>query len=69
MPTTKSPLRRPQRRCHVRRAERGQMLVLFALLIVPVTFVIGVIAVDASFWQSERRRSQTAAVLAALASS
>jgi hypothetical protein len=48
-------------------AERGQMLMVFALLIVPVTLVVGMVAVDASFWQSERRRAQSAADMAAMA--
>jgi hypothetical protein len=50
-----------------RRGERGQMLIVFALLIAPVTFAIGVVAVDASVWQSERRGAQKDADLAALA--
>lgn len=47
--------------------ERGQMLLIFALLIVPVTFAIGAVAVDASMWQSERRGAYKDADLAALA--
>jgi len=47
--------------------ECGQMILLFALLIVPVTFVVAAVAVDASMWQSERRGSQKDADLAALA--
>ncbi len=47
--------------------QRGQMLIIFALLIAPVTFAIGVVAVDASMWQSERRGAQKDADLAALA--
>jgi hypothetical protein len=43
------------------------MLIMFALLIVPVTFAVGVVAVDASMWQSERRGAQKDADLAALA--
>jgi uncharacterized membrane protein len=43
------------------------MLIIFALLIVPVTFVMGAVAVDASLWQSERRGAQKDADLAALA--
>jgi len=49
------------------RRERGQMLIVFALIVVPVTFAIGVVAVDASMWQSERRGAQKDADLAALA--
>lgn len=47
--------------------ERGQMLLVFALLIVPVTFAIGAVAVDAALWQSERRGAQKDADLSALA--
>ncbi len=49
------------------RREAGQMLIVFALLIVPVTFAIGAVAVDASLWQSERRGAQKDADYAALA--
>ena len=48
-------------------AERGQMLIIFALIIVPITFALGAVAVDASVWQSERRGAQKDADLAALA--
>jgi uncharacterized membrane protein len=48
-------------------SERGQMLMTFALLVVPVTFVLGAVAVDASMWQSERRGAQKDADLASLA--
>lgn len=50
-----------------RRGQRGQMLIVFALVIVPVSLVIGVVAVDASMWQSERRGAQKDADLSALA--
>ena len=43
------------------------MLIIFALVIVPVALVIGVVAVDASMWQSERRGAQKDADLSALA--
>lgn len=43
------------------------MIVVFALLVVPVTFAIGAVMVDASLWQSERRGAQKDADLAALA--
>jgi hypothetical protein len=49
------------------RRERGQMLMVFALLIMPVSFVVGAVAVDASLWQSERRGAYKDADLAALA--
>lgn len=58
-PGIRSWIRRPR--------ERGQMIILFALLFVPVTVIIGVVAVDASMWQSERRGAQKDADLAALA--
>jgi len=48
------------------RGERGQMLVFFALLIVPVTFVLSAVVVDASLWQSERRGAYKDADLATL---
>ena len=38
--------------------ERGQMIIIFAVLFVPVTVIIGAVAVDASMWQSERRGAQ-----------
>jgi hypothetical protein len=50
-----------------RRGERGQMIMVFALLIVPITFLLGAVAVDASVWQSERRGAHKDADLAALA--
>jgi hypothetical protein len=50
-----------------RRSERGHMIILFAMLIVPVSFALGVVAVDASLWQSERRGAQKDADLSALA--
>ena len=50
-----------------RRGERGQMLMMFALLVVPITFILGAVAVDASVWQSERRGAQKDADLSALA--
>ena len=34
------------------------MLIVFALLVVPVSLAIGVVAVDVSMWQSERRGAQ-----------
>ncbi|HET6615647.1 MAG TPA: pilus assembly protein TadG-related protein [Dehalococcoidia bacterium] len=43
------------------------MLLIFALVVVPVTAGLGVVAVDASMWQSERRGAQKDADLAALA--
>lgn len=50
-----------------RRGQRGQMLIIFALVIVPVSLVVGVMAVDVSAFQSERRGAQKDADLAALA--
>jgi hypothetical protein len=43
------------------------MLMVFALLVVPITFVLGAVAVDASVWQSERRGAQKDADLSAVA--
>jgi hypothetical protein len=43
------------------------MIMMFALLVVPITFVLGAVAVDASLWQSERRGAQKDADLASLA--
>jgi hypothetical protein len=43
------------------------MLIIFVMLIVPITFAVGVVAVDASMWQSERRGAQKDADNAALA--
>lgn len=60
-------LRRALRASARDRGERGQTLMIFALLVFPVTFLVGAVAVDASFWQSERRGAQTDADLAALA--
>ena len=50
-----------------KRGERGQMIMTFALLVVPITFLLGAVAVDASLWQSERRGAQKDADLASLA--
>lgn len=47
--------------------ELGQTVLIFAMLVFPVTMVIGVVAVDAGMWQSERRGAQKDADLAALA--
>jgi hypothetical protein len=47
--------------------ERGQMLLVVAMLIVPISFALGAVAVDATMWQSERRGAQKDADLAALA--
>ena len=49
------------------RADRGQMVLVFMLIVLPVTTVVGAVAVDASLWQSERRGAQTDAELSALA--
>jgi hypothetical protein len=57
----------PWRRVRAKRSERGQMLIVFAMIIMPVSFAVGVVAVDASLWQSERRGAQKDADLAALA--
>ncbi len=43
------------------------MLIIFAMIIVPVTAGVGVVAVDASMWQSERRGAQKDADFSALA--
>jgi hypothetical protein len=43
------------------------MLIIFAMLVVPITFTIGAVAVDASMWQSERRGAHKDADLSALA--
>ncbi len=55
--------------CDARRhqSQRGQMLIIFALLIVPVSLALAAVAIDASLWQSERRGAQKDADLAALA--
>jgi hypothetical protein len=50
-----------------RRDERGQMLIVIALMVVPLTFVLAAIVVDVSMWQSERRGAQKDADLASLA--
>jgi len=49
------------------RGERGQMLIVFALIVVPVSFLLAAVAVDTSAWQSERRGAQKDADMAALA--
>lgn len=54
------------RRIASRRLERGQMM-LIMLLVVSVTAVLGVIAIDAGMWQSERRGAQKDIDLAVLA--
>jgi hypothetical protein len=56
--------------CHTRTTgdgERGQMLIVFAFVIVPASFVIAAVVIDASIWQSERTGAQKDADLAALA--
>lgn len=55
------------RRWGTKRGERGQMLIVFAMIIVPVSLAVGVVAVDASMWQSERRGAQKDSDLSALA--
>jgi Flp pilus assembly protein TadG len=45
-------------RARFEHGERGQMLLIFAMLIMPISFAIGVVAVDASVWTSERRGAQ-----------
>ena len=50
-----------------RKREQGQTLIIFALLIAPISFAVGVVAVDGSAWVSERRGAQKDADLAALA--
>ena len=47
--------------------ERGQTLLVVALMVVPVSFVMGLVVVDAGVWTSERRGAQKDADLAALA--
>ncbi|MEX0749830.1 MAG: Tad domain-containing protein [Dehalococcoidia bacterium] len=59
--------RRVRARARWSRGERGQMIMMFALLVVPITFVLGAVAVDASIWQSERRGAYKDADLSALA--
>lgn len=49
-----------------RRSERGQMLIVM-LLVGTLTAVLGVVAVDAGLWQSERRGAQKDVDLAVLA--
>jgi len=56
-----------RRLCHRPRSQRGQVLIVFAMIIVPVTLVLGVVAVDVSAWQSERRGAQKDADYSALA--
>jgi hypothetical protein len=51
----------------LRGRDRGQMLVVIALVVIPVSLVLSAVAVDASVWQSERRGAQKDADLAALA--
>jgi hypothetical protein len=43
------------------------MIMIIALLVIPVTFLVGVVAVDASLWQSERRGAQKDSDFSALA--
>jgi hypothetical protein len=54
-------------RARTRRGERGQMIMIIALLVTTVTFLIGVVAVDAGMWQSERRGAQKDVDFSALA--
>jgi hypothetical protein len=56
-----------KRLTRVLRRDRGQMVLIFALVIVPITALVGVVAVDAAVWQSERRGAQKDADLSALA--
>jgi len=49
------------------RRERGQMLMVVAMLIVPISMALGAVAVDTTIWQSERRGAQKDADLASLA--
>ena len=56
-----------RRRFRLWSTENGQMLILFAMLILPATMVVGAVAVDASVWQSERRGAQKDADVSALA--
>ena len=55
------------RRARTRRGERGQMIMIIALLVTTVTFGIGVVTVDAGMWQSERRGAQKDVDFSALA--
>jgi hypothetical protein len=55
------------KRTPLARRERGQMLIVFALVILPVSLALGAVAVDASLWQSERRGAQKDVDLAVLA--
>ncbi len=48
-------------------SERGQILMVVVLIIIPLTAAVGIVAVDMSSWQSERRGAQKDADLAALA--
>lgn len=61
----RNQVRSPRSQCS--RRERGQMLIVFALVILPISMVLAAVAVDASVWQSERRGAQKDADLAALA--
>ena len=47
--------------------DRGQMLIVVALLVVPLAFVLAAVVVDASIWQSERTGAQKDADLSSLA--
>lgn len=47
--------------------ERGQTIIVASLVILPVSFMLAAVAVDAGLWQSERRGAQKDADLAALA--
>lgn len=49
------------------RSERGQMLIIIGLVVIPISMLLAAVAVDASMWQSERRGAQKDADLAALA--
>lgn len=49
------------------RAQRGQILIFVAMVIIPLSAAVGIIAVDVSTWQSERRGAQKDADYAALA--
>jgi hypothetical protein len=51
----------------ISRDERGQMLILVAMLIVPISIALGAVAVDTTLWQSERRGAQKDADASALA--
>jgi hypothetical protein len=49
------------------RPERGQMMIVVALLVIPLSLALAVAATDVALWQSERRGAQKDADLAALA--